>query len=679
MLISTITSAFKRFKITELYVFLVLVVCLGCQNSTEPSNLVVGDGFDVTVRVHDQAGQPLAGVAVQWALLGQKQVSFATMSQAGNDGEFAATIPVPVATDSALVVIRTDIPTGIAGLEFKGNQKNGDFRLDTVRVCRDTALDIGFSRQVTVSQCGGLSCSPISLLCEFPDKIEDSACTSEYVNSTTEVLTIAPFTSSVPSVTVKVKVNGVTVSTPATIPIGARFQICYFFAPGINSPIAKDQFNANIVVSSPTNPNCLTCSFTLTTEVRRKEDCDCPLSPKPITFPIDTTKTVDVCVGKDTTVEIPIGFKNDNRAAGCDVEYTLVSPTSNNEFEILSANNGSPNTVRIAPGASFGKLKVLFSPTLIQQYKIDIRYSIKVINADGTVKQCADPLIIHFNGAGGQSTCRIDTLRSTEFLSPAKKQLDTLRNCVDVDLASNARTIVVVNTGKCDVTISAAFNNPLFTVSPKTKQIQAGDSAVFTLKFLPKPTDVWPGGRGKRPAIERFNGTLSLSGCAVQNYAIPGFADTSCYYPLNQCLHKWPEPLGNWTEVILIDRTNNSLSYSNDPKKVTSRDIFVDNINVAGQTAILNSDIARWKVVASRPSTKPGETACSFGFQFINACDASAPTGPLPVKLWDVVSFTLDYADGRQFCGIIWITDFHNDVQGANGVPQICIQICYPL
>jgi hypothetical protein len=666
--------------VVQLFTFLTLIICFGCQQPTEPSNIVVGKGFDVTVRVHDQAGQPLAGVSVQWAILGGKQVTFTMMPRAGNDGEFAATIPVPVASDSALVVIRTDIPTGTAGAEFKGIQKNGDFRLDTVRICRNASIDIALTRQVTISKCGTLSCTPISLLCEFPDKVSDSSCTPEYVNSTTEILTLSPVTSSAPFVTTKAKVNGGIVNTPATIPIGARFQICYYFTPSINSPVSRDQFTENIVASSPTNPLCLTCTFPLTTEIRRKEDCDCPNSPKPIVFPTDTTKRVDVCIGKDTTVDIPIGVKNDNRATDCDIEFSLISPSSTAEFEVVSANNGLPKTVRISPGASFGKLSVRFSPNAVNNYDFDIRYAMRVIKSDGTVKQCTDQLLVQFHGAGGQSSCDIDTVGSTIFIAPAKKLLDTLKNCVDVDLSSNARTLKIINKGKCDVTISASFNTPLFAVvTPTTLQIPAGKSDSFTLKFLPKATDVWPNGRGSKPGIINFSGQLTLTGCKNQVYTIKGLADTACNYSLYQCMHKWSETLGKWFEVIQMDRSNNIITYKNNPAITTDRDIFIDAINVPALTAMLNSDFSHWKVVGSHPSAFAGETACSFGGQYINSCDAAAPTGQIPVKLWDVVSFTINYTDGRQFCGIIWIVDIRNDTQNASGVPTVCMQICYPL
>ncbi len=679
MVISLISTKLSRNWAVRLFMLLILAVSFGCQQSTEPSDIVVGEGFDVTVRVHDQAGQPLSGVIVQWTILGEKQGQFKTMPQAGNDGEFTATIPVPVATDSALVVIRTDIPTGQAGIEFKGNQKNGDFRLDTLRICGDSIIDITLFRQVTISKCGGLSCTPISLLAELPDKISDSACTPEYVNSTNETLTLSPITSSAPFVTAKVRVNGAIVAGTAVIPNGASFQVCYYFNPSVDARVERNQFTENIIASSPTNPSCLNCTFALTTEVRRKEDCDCPISPKPISFPTDTTKSVEVCVGSDSTVDIPVGFKNDNRLAGCDIEFSMVSPTSNSEFEVLSANNGPASTVRISPGASFGKLSVSFSPTVVKKYPIDIRYAMKVIHTDGTVKQCPDQLVIHFNGMGGQSSCRIDTASSSIFVAPAKTALDTLKNCVDVDLESNARTLKVINTGKCEIDVSASFNTSVYTVSPSSKLLQAGDTATFTLKFLPKPTDVWNSGRGMKPGSIRFSGILSIKGCVVQDYVIRGLADTACNYSLYQCMHKWSETLGKWFEVIQMDRTNNIITYKNNPAIVSDRDIFIDNINVGALTAILNSDFAHWKVVASHPSMFAGETACSFGTQFINACDASAPTGQIPVKLWDVISFTLNYTDGRQFCGIIWIVDIRNDTQSGAGVPTVCMQICYPL
>lgn len=666
-------------RINILCLFLFLVNCLGCQQPTEPSNLIVGNGFDVTVRVQDQSGQPLSGASVQWAILKSKNELFTPMSKSGNDGEFAATIPVPVAYDSAFVVIRTDIPPGIAGLDYKGIQKNGDFRLDTIRICRNASIDIALTRQVIISKCGTLSCSPITLLCEFPDKIIDSSCTPIYVNSTNETLTLFPLTVSAQFVTVKVRVNGTIVTSPITIPNGSNFQICYYFTPKVDAQVSKNQFTETIGASTPTNPSCLTCSFSLTTEIRRKEDCECPTSLKPIHFPLDTNTKVEVCIGNDSTVEIPIGYKNDNRATGCDLEFNLVTPVTSTNFEILSANNGLPTKLRIAPGSSFGKLEVRFSPTQPITYDIDVRYSIKIINSDGTTKQCTDDLIIRFHGLGGQSSCEIDTIGSSLFISPAKKLLDTLRNCVDVDLSSNARRIKIKNTGKCDVDISATFNSILFEVSPSNLKIRAGKSDSFTVKFLPKASDVWNGTRGTKPGIINFSSQLTLSGCKNQLYTIKGVADTACNYSLYQCMHKWSEPLGKWFEVIQMDRSNNIITYKNNPAIVTDRDIFIDNINVGALTAILNSDYAHWKVVDSHPSAFAGETACSFGGKYVNDCDASTPIAPVNVKLWDVISFTLNYTDGRQFCGIIWIVDIRNDTQSGGGVPTVCMQICYPL
>jgi len=303
----------------------------------------------------------------------------------------------------------------------------------------------------------------------------------------------------------------------------------------------------------------------------------------------------------------------------------------------------------------------------------------KVIQSNGTVKQCPNDLIVRFHGSAGVPSCRIDTLSSTIFLSPAKKVLDTLKNCVDVDLGQNARTLKVINTGKCDVTMTAAFNSTIFTASPASKLVGAGDTATFTLKFLPKATDVWSSGRGNNPGKIRFNSQLTISGCVQQLYTINGLADTACNYSLYQCMHKWSETLGKWFEVIQMDRSNNIITYKNNPAITTDRDIFIDNINVGALTTILNSDYAHWKVVDNHPSTFAGETACSFGGKYVTDCDAAAPTGALPVKLWDVISFTLNYTDGREFCGIIWIVDIRNDTQSGAGVPTVCMQICYPL
>lgn len=680
MITTYFASRHSRNGVLNLLTFLILVVCFGCQQATEPTDLVVGNGFEVTVRVQDQSGQSLSGVRVQWALLGTaKQLDFTTMSSAGNDGEFSATLPVPVANDSALVLIRTDIPTGTAGLEFKGNQTNGDFRLDTIRVCRNATIDITLSRRVTITRCGTLSCSPVNLLCEFPDITSDSSCTTEYVNSTNETLTLSQVSGAIPFVTTRIKVNGVIVAQPASVPNGARFQICYYFTPNANAALSRDQYTVNIVASSPTNPSCLTCSFTLTTETRKKEDCDCPPTLKPIDFPADTTRPVEVCIGNDSTVDIPVGFTNDNRAAGCDIEFTLVSPGTSQEFEVISANNSLPSSVRISPGSSFGKLSVRFSPTQNIPYRFDIRYSMRVIQSNGTVKQCPNELVVRFRGSAGVPSCRIDTLTSSIFLSPAKRVLDTLKNCVDVDLGQNARTLRVINTGKCDVTITAAFGSSVFSVSPSSELVGAGDTAIFTLKFLPKATDVWSGGRGNTPGKINFNSQLTIGGCVTQLYTIQGLADTACNYSLYQCMHKWSETLGKWFEVIQMDRTNNIITYKNNPAITSDRDIFIDNINVGALTTILNSDFAHWKVVDNHPSTFAGETACSFGGKYITSCDAAAPTGALPVRLWDVISFTLNYTDGREFCGIIWIVDIRNDTQSGAGVPTVCMQICYPL
>ena len=148
-----------------------------------------------------------------------------------------------------------------------------------------------------------------------------------------------------------------------------------------------------------------------------------------------------------------------------------------------------------------------------------------------------------------------------------------------------------------------------------------------------------------------------------------------CTYTLQQCLHTFGEPSGNWNESIYLDRFSNQILYTNDKNSVLL-DMKMDNINVGALSATLGTDIISWRVVGRHIPANTNETVCSFANNYRADC-GSGSFNSINVGLWDVIVFNFP-GTKCQFCGVIWITAIELD-KSVQGVPQVCIQICYPI
>jgi hypothetical protein len=670
-----------------LYLTLLLALCCGlaCQNPIQPSTDTSGKGFPTTVNVIDQGANLLPGSAVQWKVLNGIDAEFHNMptKNAANDGSFLDIIPVPITDDTTHVVFRVIPPSDPA---FQGVQKDGNVQIDTVKgYCQAKTYTFQLVRKPEpITKCADVAlpaCPPIHLLAQDPTKLLDTAATMAYSNNLGAALTlsITSVASPITDVAIYIRINGgaMVPFTGQTIANGQTFQIFFVFVTTAATATGITKYTVTINGDTPTNKNCFTCGFDLTTEFRKQTVCDCPTSSYRFNKGIDS-----VCVGdtKLDTIDLS-SIQNTNALAGCLLKFTL-APSSVLIPEIsFVAASPTPSDNLIPPGAGLGKIFLTVSPTANKLYTEQLIYFIDRIAPDGTVTRCDSQLHIQIKGYGDIPSCAIDPTSS--FFAN-----DTLFQVLDEDSIAG-REVCIQNLSKgCPITITSATlaganPSPFHVTTGIPLTINPNKEGCVTVNFTPQDADVWPFGRGPGiNPIDTFRATLTWktsSGCdstiPIIGIVIPAKTIQPCQ-GLYDALH---DPsgivLGQKGSILLKDDSTGGLS------------IWVQAIN-GTTSATLTSGTASNRYVAFHLARKGfvinyPTTLCDSSLSLSREC---VPANFTPqqyttipdVQVGDVILFEYVYR-GTILFGALLVQRIGSVSQTGTSEPAVCLQVCFPI
>lgn len=677
------------------YVTLVLLVVgsitfLSCQIPTQPGDRTVGNGFATTVKVEDESGNTVPGSTVEWRVLHREESVFRAMPNADHfdNGIYSDVLPIPVSDDTTFVLFRTTPPTDA---QFAGVQKNGNFRLDTViGFCGNrTFVFMLLKKPVSLTNCGSaVACADLTLTVTPPTKLADTVRTSAYTNNTGSTLTIAdPVGTTIPDVHAQIIINGQPASFPASVKPGETFQILFIYSVSANAGSATNKHSVVITGASASDPNCFTCSFTLTTITQVELGCDCSKWDdviEPTAYP--TKHNFDsACVGdtKFFTVDLS-GIKNQNTNANCNIRFRYSGSTSADVS--VDQTSSQPSDALLAPGAALGSLTIRFSPSVKKEYNEVLKYAVEKQNPDGSFTLCPDSLKIVFHGLSDEPGCLIDFNNSSLFHKPLGSPVtvtDTLLQAFGEDTAK--KQVIITNTSQgCPLDVSSislsGADAKVFAVTPSSATVDPGKSLTVEISFHPTESDIFPNGTSGKPDTV-FNAVLtitSLNGCSGQ-WDIHGKVIPPSPNP--NCLLEW-NPSNNNKVGMFID-TKGVLSFQ---QKDNKNDLSVYVSGFDNQTNPTQATLASGQLGAASAVTfikvasgvkidAPGNI-CDNWLQYAKDCNTGTASS-VNVNVGDVIIMTYN----GSLCAVMWINDIRLDRSPASGkaLPEMCFQVCFPI
>lgn len=681
-----------------------LAILVGCQKPTEPSDVVVGNGFATTVNVKDQTGNPVTGAQVFWALKKDSAIGAEKRMSETGVGIYTDVIPVPISDSNIAVMIRTVPPK--EDPELATGQKNGTFRLDTIRVCGSTVLNVELIRSLRITGCGqSLACSDLLLSAAPPTLPTATACTKEYTNNTGEPLTIPVPTLTPADPTIRTYIvvdNGPQQSGTATVTPGSVFRICFELTPGSTASSTLSDHTVTLTGSTPSDPNCLRCQFGVRSVVTIGSTCDCPAAFPQVDYPGSATSEV-LCVGSSASFPIPLtSVKNTNDDPNCVLLFDLdPTQTIDPDIHLTSLDGGATASgAEVPKGGSLGSLDLTFSPTSARSYTQLIRYKVRLKNvATGAIQDCPNALTIIFHGSAGNAACAIDYANSTLIKTPPRLT-DTLRQGADQDVTA-PKMLCIQNTGEgCNLVIDRVTltGDAVFEVDPGTLPISIppNGSACLPVKFLPTTADVWPNGRSNAPKTI-FHGTLTVGtnpACGEKSFDIVGEVILQPYN--SSCFLEWSSANGGYKGgMFFSDKGELTFPLKDDRNQLA---VYVQSIDLAATppSAVLasgqQSALGQYAYFKSEGTLNLGtKDICDFASDptkgYPKDCpDRSGEAQPAgynttaKVSAGDVLVISY-WHDGKAYCALMIITDIRldKDPNVGSGDPQVCFQVCFPL
>ncbi len=657
------------------------LIGLSCQEATEPTD-VTGD-MVTTIEVRDGAQKAVPGASVRWALSlkGQPLTAFKPMGEQGN-GVFQETIPVPLAVDSGVVVFEVDPP---ATAEFA----NASRIVDSVKICLDTTLVYRFNRQVNVN-CGASFNETFDLYCDLTRETTVTGCTPDYVNSAGAPLNLT--LASTPALPANARTelfidgNPVPMNTP--VPPGSKFMTCFTFTFPANSQSSRNSYDVTLSGTANGQP-CFTSDIELNVEAVAAQPCDCPPANVTLDYPSATTEDT-VCVNSvQNRISIPIGpIRNTNES--CNLVFRLVPTPGDPEFSVVSLDGGSATERTIPPGGSINSIEVRFAPKSRQVYTREIAYTIHKQNPDGSVTDCPTGLRVVYHGRGGEGVCNV--VRTPANDSTLVTVDSTFEQCVDRDDPSRAKRYCVINTGECDLNVTAAItaNPDVWEVSPSSLTVEPGERACFEIRFKPRSVDYWPpNGNRTNPVRSRFTGQLSITGlpsCSPSTISLTGDALFPCLNFNDNCYKQWGSKGGEYKVGVDLLPEGSLVSQPSDAKEALA--IYVESFN--NNAAPTSVTLASGSPSGGSPyvlfrkidniSLTQNENICQRVGDYQSQCDGNGTGTISGVQEGDVLLLSIG-GDGARFCAVMWIRAIRLDRTNdpVNAVPEICFEICYPI
>ena len=409
------------------------------------------------------------------------------------------------------------------------------------------------------------------------------------------------------------------------------------------------------------------------------EQCPCP------TFNKTAFTAENICLGNSASVALPLStlYQPLTGSTECVTEFTLVGP-GDPSFVV---SRGAQFTVR--NGQAFPTLDIDVNPTAVGTIQTTLTYNVRTRNrTTGVVTDCPSKLVVDVT---------IPVISTQCVIRP--QRLDTLEKCVFND-SSTVDTFFIENTGECPVTVTITSASSLFQTSPRgTVVIPARSTIPVAVTFLATKAD-WDnnpqtpvGARGDK----FFTSKITVTGCEQQPrvYDVVGAASVLCSSFKYQCLRQFRPPgfPNVYAESIQLVEDKTNIVYQNDNQRFTQYDIYVKSLtpNGAAWDVELGSGeknglpYGLFKLVARNFTVNPGESICDrYPANASADCSmlkndfnqgASTISGLRP---GDVVLYMKNGSRSLE-CALIWIQSTSLDRPGTQALPQVCIEICYPM
>ena len=715
---------------------LIILLCHGCQNATEPTNILTENGADITIRVKNQANKDV-NVSVSWKLLiGKNSVNEFQLLRQVQNGTFHEILPIQL-TDIPAEQMRfvfltryngSDVATYAGSLPYNGNS-----RFDTVIACGFLQKEIILTQQ-TQPICCRTTLPPQSfeLTINSPLFSADTAYSS-IVNLNTQSPCDAPMTIQPPNIIpadtkfdTRAKINSPTGSQIVSLPftftpsIGTSVQWMIIYKDPPTTITSSSNHTVNFVLASSTDPQCITGTGTIDRETIVTTNCDCPFAvDTTIVHPQPPSPRDEICINTSPKrVAIPLPKISNTSQDNCRLVATLRQRNAPTGISINSFNGGVQlfNGVEVPKGETVDSLYIDVQTDIVVIIDAEFMYDIQVINEDNTIKQC-NTMTIQYRGIGSTGLCSI-LPSSSLFIGGNINTVAEIITCVNSE--SDGRTLIIENTSECPLELTLSFSNipprlpntppipELFgayikdsagnftdvsgkklTIIPKAKQ-------TFFIRFFPILSDVYPNGScsGVQP-ITDFTGTLTITGCTPQVITLKGKADLDCYSKFSNSIYQHGQADGStkvFQNVLLISENGESITQAD--RKKDSSALFVDRFSITGtapngtvnsadiSSGVPNGFLKFWK---AQTGTNAEDDICGLLESIM--CDpsnqnqingASSWATTMNINVNDVIIFSYEANSGLKYFGIFWIKKLTWSSTFSNAKPQVEYTLCYP-
>jgi hypothetical protein len=670
-----------------------------CQMPIEPTDEIVPTPVVIVVR--DQGGKPINGARVQWIITRKgatEDAINAAFAKAvgpqqaytgadGNPGYASFMIDVPVADEQALILIKTTPPPDPA---YRGNQKNGDFRIDTIFPCGQLLLEVPLVRQISVSCNQPVPCS--DMLLELAPGQTKTVVQGDFVQGNASVFVqqlggIPPVVGGV-TITSGVRVGGQLRTLPAPVPQGQPYSIEITGTASATASALDTTLSVTLTIRDSSNNLCWECTFLLRIHVRPQLICDCPPQNQ-----LDTT--IYACVNTTTQTTIRIGAPyNLNQQCNLRIQVQPNQTEDRAELSIVQLNSTQGTGIVLLPGQRLDSLVVRFSPRRERTYRENFVLRIIRITPQGEIL-CDSIVTVRVTAISSTPVFAIDSSKSTVFKNQQNGYvLDTLKDCAVLKPAPDIgiRRLCIKNVSTCTLDLNVALQQsvPLFSiVGDSNVRIPPNQDACIVIMFDSDLASVYPQGRCN-PDQRNFSATVILRS-QTQTARVPvyGQADVSptCASKATSLLYTFGAQDANGARYHLVVKINpeeNALSSGEQADtKSDSADIYVESISTVGPppsdanitSAVLAigslSNLQLNLVARGVYGLSPG--LCELFDRYGCSFDERNWTRRLQVLEGDILLFRF-----RQFYGILWVKKLSWSNRSSQALPQLEIETCYP-
>lgn len=645
-----------RLRIASL---LAIASLVGCQSPTQPVDLTATR--TMTVELKTTAKVPIPNAVIDWTKFTGVNAPISSRATSGTDGFARFTVPdVSANRDSVRMLI--SVPSGSPG------GPAGPFDIRT-SVCNDTLISLAISPDVP---CGSLDrIDTITLeVCPTSQPSGVSAC--RYYPTTCQGGLV--FTSA------DTARGSLSLTTTSSGSASSTAEVCATYAPSREGAAGSSETLSTVVEGRlPGQTNVLVRIGIVVIGRITCDQCSCP------TFTRTAFTAPTLCLGNATSIAIPLRtlYQPLTGSSECVTEFTRTG-SGDASFVIT---RGTQFTLR--SGQAFPALEVDVNPTSIGTLQRTIEYSVRTRNlTTGVVTECPSKLIVDVSVPVISTQCLIRPL-----------QLDTLRKCVFND-SSSADTFFIENTGDCPITVAISSASSLFQTTPRGSVVVPPRTTIPVLVTFNASKADWDnnpqtpvGPRGEK----FFTSAITVQGCQAQPrvYNVIGAASVLCSSFKYQCLRQFrPAGFPNvYAESVQLVEDKTNIIYQNDNQRFTQYDVYVKSLtpNGAAWDVELGSGISNglpyglFKLVARNFAVNPGESICDR-YPTNAATECSSLKGDFSqgsatiagLRPGDVVLYMKNGSRSLE-CALIWIQSTSLDRPGNQALPQVCIEICYPM